>query len=585
VGPAVRRQLEQLRDPPLLAPEDWHNVLDPDAWRTRRHGVAGPLPVIGRHSRPDPLKWPGTRAETLLVYPEADDLRVRALGVDAALADRLAPIPANWQVLPFAAEGGVLEFLRGLDVYVYFHHPRWVEAFGRGLIEAMAAGLPIVLPRHFEALFGEAASYAEPAQAAPTVRALSEDPHRWRERSEAGEVAVRNRFSYPRHVARLAELIGAPSPRRAPYRPRRPRTVLFLTSNGVGLGHVTRGLAIAARCPANVEPVFVTLSQGARLIEEAGYRTEYLPFHAYLGAEVERWNRQLARELAEIVAFYDPSVIAFDGNTPYSGLVQTLPRAHGTWGVWVRRGFWREGEGKAALEREGAFDAVIEPADLAEIVDQGPTTRSRGRTRKVAPIRLLDASELLGREEARARLGLPQDHACVLLQLGAANNFDFTACQQRCLDLLLQRPKVTVAFLESPISLTAPELPPAVRPLRLFPASRCLRAFDFVVSAAGYNSFHELLLSGTPALFVPNEHPQMDDQRARAEHAARLGLGLALRTSELYRLVQQLELLLDPDERAAMRARMARLDPTNGAAEAAGIIAEMALTVPADRGG
>jgi len=124
-----------------------------------------------------------------------------------------------------------------------------------------------------------------------------------------------------------------------------------------------------------------------------------------------------------------------------------------------------------------------------------------------------------------------------------------------------------------------------VRPLRLFPASRCLRAFDFVVSAAGYNSFHELLLSGTPALFVPNEHPQMDDQRARAEHAARLGLGLALRTSELYRLVQQLELLLDPDERAAMRARMARLDLTNGAAEAAGIIAEMALTVPADRGG
>jgi hypothetical protein len=58
-----------------------------------------------------------------------------------------------------------------------------------------------------------------------------------------------------------------------------------------------------------------------------------------------------------------------------------------------------------------------------------------------------------------------------------------------------------------------------------------------------------------------------------------------VRTGELYRLVQQLELLLDPDERAAMRARMARLDPTNGAAEAAGIIGEMALTVPADRGG
>ena len=35
---------------------------------------------------------------------------------------------------------------------------------------------------------------------------------------------------------------------------------------GVGLGHLTRTLAIAKRCPPGVEPVFVTLSQGARLL-------------------------------------------------------------------------------------------------------------------------------------------------------------------------------------------------------------------------------------------------------------------------------------------------------------------------------
>ena len=28
-----------------------------------------------------------------------------------------------------------------------------------------------------------------------------------------------------------------------------------------------------------------------------------------------------------MAAFYDPSVIVFDGNTPYSGLLQTLRRA------------------------------------------------------------------------------------------------------------------------------------------------------------------------------------------------------------------------------------------------------------------
>lgn len=584
VGPAVRRQLERLPDPPLLAPEDWHGVVDPDAWRTVRAGVAGAVPVIGRHSRPDPLKWPATREETLLVYPEAADLRVRALGVDEALARRLAPLPANWEVMPFASEG-VAAFLRGLDLYVYFHHPRWVEAFGRGIVEALATGLPAVLPPHFAALFGDAAAYAEPDAAAATARAIAESPGRWSERSEAAVTSVRERFSYPRHVARVAELVGAPGRAAPRARPKRPRTVLFMTSNGVGLGHLTRCLAVARRCPPGIEPVFVTLSQGARLAEEAGFATEYLPFHAYLGADINRWNQFLARELAEIVAFYDPSVIVFDGNTPYSGLVQTLRRTPAAWSVWVRRGLWRPGEGKAALERESAFDAVVEPGDIAEILDQGPTTLSRGRTRRVPPIRLLDQQELLERPAARAALGLPAEGTCVLLQLGAANNYDFSTFRERCLEVLLGRPGVTVGFLESPISLEPPELPAAVRVLRLFPASRYLRAFDAVVSAAGYNSYHELLLSGTPALFVPNEHPQMDDQLARAQHAARLGLGLAVRTSELYRLVPQLARLLDPDEQASMRERMDRLDRRNGAVAAARLVAEMAFTVPADRAG
>ena len=122
-----------------------------------------------------------------------------------------------------------------------------------------------------------------------------------------------------------------------------------------------------------------------------------------------------------------------------------------------------------------------------------------------------------------------------------------------------------------------------MRLLRQFPSSRYLHAFDCVVSAVGYNSFHELVLSGTPSLFVPNEHPMMDDQRARAEHAERMGWGLAARTVEIYRLSEKLERLLDPEERAAMRRAMAELPRRNGAVEAARVLAEMSLTARADR--
>ena len=57
----------------------------------------------------------------------------------------------------------------------------------------------------------------------------------------------------------LAEIIGL-------SKAAAPGIRIALTTNGIGLGHVSRALAIARRCPPALEPVFVTLSQGARLI-------------------------------------------------------------------------------------------------------------------------------------------------------------------------------------------------------------------------------------------------------------------------------------------------------------------------------
>jgi UDP-N-acetylglucosamine:LPS N-acetylglucosamine transferase len=58
-----------------------------------------------------------------------------------------------------------------------------------------------------------------------------------------------------------------------------------------------------------------------------------------------------------------------------------------------------------------------------------------------------------------------------------------------------------------------------------FPISRAIAAFDFSVSAAGYNTFHEVIAQGLPTIFVPNRHPSMDDQGARAEFAQDHGAG------------------------------------------------------------
>ena len=313
-----------------------------------------------------------------------------------------------------------------------------------------------------------------------------------------------------------------------------------------------------------------------------GFTVEHLPYHDYPGVDVSRWNHFLRLELEEIFRFHDPAVIVFDGNMPYGGLMAALATRPRAWSAWLRRGLWREGSGAEALKREAGFDVVLEPGELAAAMDAGPTTTSRERTRALAPVRLVDKS--LPREAARAALDLPASGLCALVQLGSGNNYDYAAARARVRQLLLAVAGHARWWRSPPPSPPSPLVPAdGVRHLAVYPLGRYLAAFDLAVSAAGYNGFHELLLGRVPTLFVPNEHPIMDDQGARARWAERRGLAFAAAADDPYAIGRKLALLLDPDRRSALQSAMARLDPANGAVEAARIVTEMAYTLRADR--
>jgi UDP-N-acetylglucosamine:LPS N-acetylglucosamine transferase len=119
--------------------------------------------------------------------------------------------------------------------------------------------------------------------------------------------------------------------------------------------------------------------------------------------------------------------------------------------------------------------------------------------------------------------------------------------------------------------------------LRTYPLSRYFNAFDGAISAAGYNSFHELIAYSLPAIFIPNEHPTMDDQLMRAQFAQRHGLALCARACEPYRLRNAIEQILDPDQRDRMIDRCRAMTFGNGAATAARLLEEMVLGIGASR--
>ncbi len=284
-----------------------------------------------------------------------------------------------------------------------------------------------------------------------------------------------------------------------------PARALFATSNGFGLGHVTRCMAIARRLPDDVQPIIFTLSEALPIVRDEGFFAEYFSSRDAENETSAQWNGRLAQRIGDLLEAYRPTAVVFDGTYPYAGMLHAL-RHSGTRRIWCRRGMWRAGEGRANLMFEPEFDAVLQPGEAAGDVDSGVTTRSSGRVTRVPPILLRDTEEVLSREEAAERAGVAADRINVLMQPGWENEV-FGPSAALCIERLSRDPRVHVVVAVSPLRSRAVPLPDGVAKVSTYPLASVYRAFDFSISGAGYNIYHELLASGcrgcsclTPAL-------------------------------------------------------------------------------------
>lgn len=204
----VRRYLTEVLPPGTLLDGDWYPIVGDSAAAPReRAGRTGALPVVGRHSRDHDTKWPESAGAVEQAYLAGRGYEVRLLGGTAGAERVLGHRPDNWVVYPFDSVP-VDEFLRGIDIFVHFHHSQYIEEFGRNVAEAMAVGVPCVLPPEHAETFGDAAVYAEPDQVEDAIRTLWADHDRYDDYSRRGIAFVDGNCGWEVGMRRIASLLS-----------------------------------------------------------------------------------------------------------------------------------------------------------------------------------------------------------------------------------------------------------------------------------------------------------------------------------------------------------------------------------------
>jgi len=349
-------------------------------------------------------------------------------------------------------------------------------------------------------------------------------------------------------------------------------TILFFPTNGAGLGHLNRSIAIAReldKLAPERKTLFFTTSTALSILQSHGYLAYHLPSVAHFSKRISvaAWNGLLKNRLLEIFKTHSPSALVFDGASVYAGMMKALSFAPHIKKIWIKRELYRSSEIRNKIQkRVEDFDMVIIPGEIGDAL-QNET--GLNNCMKVNPIIYGDPSRILSRNEACNLLGIDPKMKTIYVQLGAGNINSLYSLLSQIFKTLREIKDIQVVFAESPISQMRSRPSGNYLLLKNYPNIEYVNAFDLGVMAAGYNSVHEALYYGLPTIFFPNNDTKADDQMERAKRAAAHGNAAVLEEFDSGRFKELVISFLEKE-----KPKISSF-PTNGAVQAAEAIASM----------
>lgn len=331
--------------------------------------------------------------------------------------------------------------------------------------------------------------------------------------------------------------------------------ILFMPTNGSGLGHLTRTLAIARRLKQthqNVEIIFFTTSFALKLIIEEGFLAYHFPSMNLNPVNVNQKevDNAIEDQLTSIIIRHNIDTLVFDGVYPYAYLVNTIEKINSLNAIWIQRGMHKSGKSKIILEREKFFNLIIVPGEANKNND---TLQSDTNFRYCPPIIYLNKEELLLRDLILKMWNLDPNKKTVYIQLGEGLNYNVNSLIYKVVEQLKCKKDLQIVLGESIIAHKRYHVDPDIFIIRDYPNSIYFNAFDFAIITGSYNIFHETIYFGVPTIIFPIQETGTDDHLARANIALKLETGFVFTDFDDLKFDRAVSQLLDPNINKQMR--------------------------------
>ncbi len=341
-------------------------------------------------------------------------------------------------------------------------------------------------------------------------------------------------------------------------------SILFIVINGDGLGHLTRALAVAKRLRnlcSDFEIVFYTTSLATEIVRNLGFSYYFTPARELMPKHSPsmNWEIEIQKQLEMIMNIHHPKIAVFDGAYPDTAILTAFMKEGTIKKLWLKR----EGDRpnmKALDVYEKYFDFILVPKEVGLKYRDISTKKQY-----LSPILLLDKTESYKRHQVREGFGLNEENRLWYVQLGNDGTDNKKKDVTFILDHLLQNKKNVVLLGESILNDSFNLEYERVITIRNYPNTIYFEGVDFAVSAAGYNTVHELLAFKIPSIFIPNKRIVKDDQVARAKRAQAMGVGIAMNhTYEFFEVLTTFE-----NGYEEFRSNLEKVQFKNGALQAA----------------